>query len=402
MNKKFSTLVAGVLLATSVGTVNATPSYAKYVAPTTPTYAQTIKAGTYYQLMTSTAGEVVAMVPVTGGTYKLQTVTTADAVDARYTLWTIDVQGNATDGYRYAFINLGTRSVLAVDPATALKAINNGASATTVGGDVALWKWQDAYNPVAGFASGDDKELTSVFGAKNDSIVTWVKGTNHVYALKYALNNPVTVTGQLKVVPVDPQAIVLGVDDLNSMLWANTEAGKLKLTFDEDVKGGNPAAINLFTKQEFKAVAPVGFPANYGYIDPTNKGWKVGLVATTATGNDLDITTYSQNFLDYVDKSQTESLLKAIKKALGTGSDYTNNQVAYEQAISALNEFHLYNSSTPKVETRADLLKELDAFQSAIANFDVNEPVYKALKKAFYEFVCNTIDTHGGWGVSNI
>ena len=400
MNKKFSTLVAGVLLATSIGTVNAAPSYAKYATAST-TYATAIKAGTYYQLMTGTAGEVVAMVPATNGTYKLQTVTATGTVDARYTLWTIDVQGNATDGYRYAFVNLGTRSVLAVNPATALKAINASASATTVGGDVALWKWQDAYNPVAGFASGNEKELTSVFGAKNDSIVTWVKGTNEVYALKYALNNPVNASSaQIKVVPVDPEAIVLGVDDLNSMLWANTEKGKLKLTFDKDVEGGNPAAVNLFTKQEYKAVAPVGFPANYGYIDPTNKGWKVGLVATSATGNDLDITSYSRAFIDYVDKSQTEALLKSVKKALGTGIDYTDNQLAYEQAIAVLNEFHLYNNSTAQVTTRAQLLEELNAFQSAlIANFDVNDAVYKALKKAYYEFICNTIDIYGGWGV---
>ena len=55
MNKKFSTLVAGVLLATSIGTVNAAPSYAKYATAST-TYAKAIKAGTYYQLMTGTAG----------------------------------------------------------------------------------------------------------------------------------------------------------------------------------------------------------------------------------------------------------------------------------------------------------------------------------------------------------
>ncbi|WP_293709536.1 DUF6383 domain-containing protein [uncultured Parabacteroides sp.] len=346
MNKKFSTLVAGVLLATSIGTVNAAPSYAKYATAST-TYAKAIKAGTYYQLSTGTAGEVVAMVPVTGGTYKLQTVTTADAVDARYTLWTIDVQGNATDGYRYAFINLGTRSVLAVNPATALKALNASASATTVGGDVALWKWQDAYNPVSGFAKNGEKELTSVFGAKNDSIVTWVKGTNEVYALKYALNNPVTVTGQLKAVPVNPEAIVLGVDDLNSMLWANTEAGKLKLTFDKDVEGGNPAAINLFTKQEYKAVAPVGFPANFTAPATPGKDELTGNASLLAKYNELSNTEYA-----YLEAVVIEEFAKSIKALMPEATFTADHKAVWDtyQAIATAANAGNYNQKTAKTE----------------------------------------------------
>ena len=329
MNKKFSTLVAGVLLATSIGTVNAAPSYAKYVAPATPTYAQAIKAGTYYQLKTATAKEVIAMVPVNNGAaYQLQAVATDNVVDARFTLWTIDVQGNATDGYRYAFVNLGTRTALAVDPSTALKALNTSADATNIGGDVALWKWHDAPDPVNGFKNLTTKEvaLTSVFGAKNDSVVTLVKGSSSVYALKYALNNPVASlsNSQLKVVPVDPQAIVLGVDDLNSMLWANTETGKLKLTFDKDVEGGNPAAINLFTKQEYKAVEPVGFPANY-----TVAG-KSGYAAYPDADAELTtkyVTLGTAEF-DYKEKAAIEAFATAIKAVMDTDDDYDTYHAA--------------------------------------------------------------------------
>lgn len=371
MNKKFSTLVAGVLLATSIGTVNAAPSYAKYATAST-TYAKAIKAGTYYQLMTGTAGEVVAMVPVTGGTYKLQAVTTADAVDARYTLWTIDVQGNATDGYRYAFINLGTRSVLAVNPATALKALNASASATTVGGDVALWKWQDAYNPVAGFANGDEKELTSVFGAKNDSIVTWVKGTNEVYALKYALNNPVAFSSeQLKIVPVDPEAIVLGVDDLNSMLWANTEAGKLKLTFDKDVEGGNPAAINLFTKQEYKAVAPVGFPANFTAPATPGKDELTGNASLAAKYNELTDAEYN-----YLEAVAVEAFGKSIKALMPEATFTVDHKAVWDtyNAIATAANTGKYNEKTDKAE--------IEAIVNATTVTGVKEATVAAVKAA--------------------
>ncbi|WP_195373450.1 MULTISPECIES: DUF6383 domain-containing protein [Parabacteroides] len=355
MNKKFSTLVAGVLLATSIGTVNAAPSYAKYVAPATPTYAQAIKAGTYYQLKTATTKEVIAMVPVNNGAaYQLQAVATDNVVDARFTLWTIDVQGNATDGYRYAFVNLGTRTALAVDPSTALKALNTSADATNIGGDVALWKWHDAPDPVNGFKNLTTKEvaLTSVFGAKNDSVVTLVKGSSSVYALKYALNNPVASlsNSQLKVVPVDPQAIVLGVDDLNSMLWANTETGKLKLTFDKDVEGGNPAAINLFTKQEYKAVAPVGFPANFTAPATPGKDELTNNSNLAAKYNELTNAEY-----DYLEAVVVEAFGKSIKALMPEATFTADHKAVWDiySAIATAANTGEYNKKTDKADIEA-------------------------------------------------
>ena len=126
MNKKFSTLVASLLLATSVGTVSAdviSGNFAKYV--TAPGAVKAIKAGTYYQLATGSTGTVVAMVPVPNSdAYTLQTVSIR-TTDVRYTLWTIDVQGNPTDGYRYSFFNLGAQRALSIDTNKALKAVSS-------------------------------------------------------------------------------------------------------------------------------------------------------------------------------------------------------------------------------------------------------------------------------------
>ncbi|MCD8268589.1 MAG: hypothetical protein LUD46_09145 [Parabacteroides sp.] len=145
------------------------------------------------------------------------------------------------------------------------------------------------------------------------------------------LNNPITtITGQLKVVPVDPQAIVLGVDDLNSMLWANTEAGKLKLTFDKDVEGGNPAAINLFTKQEYKAVAPVGFPANFTAAATPGKDELTTNAGLAAKYNELTNAEY-----DYLEAVAIEAFGKSIK-ALMPETTFTADHKAVWDTYSAI------------------------------------------------------------------
>ena len=101
MNKKFSTLVASLLLATSVGNLYAAdPSYAKFENAST-NFSAKINSGTYYQLTTKSDGtNVIAMVPTADKKgYELAYLTSTGAsTDLRYTLWTIEVQGNATDG----------------------------------------------------------------------------------------------------------------------------------------------------------------------------------------------------------------------------------------------------------------------------------------------------------------
>ncbi len=397
MNKKFSTLVAGLLLASSIGTVNAEVirgDFAKY--QTAPDAATVVKAGTYYQLATSTSGEVIAMIPnENNDAYTLKVVSTTDETDVRYTLWTIDVQGNPTDGYRYTFVNLGANMILAVDPATALKKTNAAAAATEIKGNVAVWKWQDAPDPVGGFdLIGDVAVLTSVFGAENDSTVTLVKGDKGVYTVKYALNNKAAAnlgTSQIQLVPADPKAVVLGVDDLNSMLWQTTTEGKVKLTFDKDVEGGDPAAVNLFTKQAYKAVPAVGYPANFGYIDNTGS-WKVG-VDPTWNNSGYDISLVSQYIADdqYQEDVAIEALLKAAYSALGTGNTYTGNEDDFNHAVYALNEFQ--TGSTLSLFTKDAFVKALDEFIPNPGNLaDVDNKLYQALKGAVKNFVLKRWD----------
>ncbi|MBP3517053.1 MAG: hypothetical protein J6K31_01320 [Parabacteroides sp.] len=403
MNKKFSTLVAGLLLASSIGTVNAdviNGSFAKYL--TAPGAAKVVKAGTYYQLATATSGQVVAMLPDDNGGYTLKVVSKddADKTDVRYTLWTIDVQGNPTDGYRYSFLNKGTNMILSIDPATALKALNNNAAATAVKGDISVWKWQDAPDPVKGFNLTNDAEaLTSVFGQKNDSTVTLVAGSKGVYAVKYALNNKIDLaTAQLKVVPAKPEAVVLGADDLNSMLWTTTPDGKLKLTFDKDVEGGNPAAVNLFTKQTYKAVPAVGYPANFGYIGDDGV-WKVG-VDPSWNNAGYDISLVSQYLTDgaYQVAVAKLTLLETAYKALGTSNAYADKEKLYNVYVEVLNLFQ--TNYTKSIYTKSSFSEVYDKYLEEITSderfevegIDFSDPLYLGLKNAVRNYVLTRWD----------
>ena len=362
MNKRFSTLVAGLLLASSIGTVNADViggDFAQY--STMPGKAMLIKKQTYYQLAADDKGSVVAMIPnkVDGeydGTYSLKVVGITSEEDVRYTLWTIDVQGNPTDGYRYSFLNKGTNMILSVNPATALKATNSNAVSSLLGGNISVWKWQDAPDLKGGFDLSNGQEvLTSVFGAENDSTVTLVANDNNVYAVKYALNNKAAANlgkSQLKVVPAKPEAVVLGVDDLNSMLWSTTADGKLTLTFDKDVEGGNPAAVNLFTKQAYKAVKPVGFPANFTYAGQSGKAaYPDASTELTAEYGKMTSAEY-----DYAEAAAVEVFDKAIQ-ALMPKATFADNHTAVWAAKNAIATISTWATQTDKGE----IVKLIDA-----------------------------------------
>ena len=403
MNKKFSTLVASVLLAGAVGTVNAA-NYATYA--TNPTAAEEVVSTNYYQL-SDNSNKVLAMVPNATGGYELKMVATTDNEELRYTLWKIVTSGNAEAGYSYAFVNYATNLYLAVNSNDATVLAKGGTIATPTGnvavsGNVNVWKWVSAPDLTGGF-SNEHTTLTSSFGTARDSVVILTTSNSAVEAVKYAAKdyNTTPTTNVLKVIPADPAAVVLGVDDLNSMLWKGDEKGKMKLTFTKDVEGGDPEAVNLFTKQAYKAVAAIGFPAGYAYIDPTNKGWKYGITAagTTGTAPVTDVQSYAQKYIAYVVATQQETAMNAVKAAMGTGAVYTANKSAYEKAVGALNEFHtqvMTSKTTAFALSNSEFSKLLNEYVvTTISGFDANDAIYKALKSAYVSYVCNTVSAFG-------
>lgn len=285
MNKKFSTLVAVVLAATSFGAtaqIVPTGDFAKYVVANAPSEGMpAIKSGYFQLAVGSIGGNVLAMQRNAAGKYELSVVTGATTVEVRNTLWKAVVSGNAEAGYSYQLQNVGTGELLAVDTDDAIPVTMSGTTpswptladkVTTMGSAVSVWKWVAAPDPVGGFVNAHASNLTSAFGAENDSVVTLALNTGvangvKVAAVKYALKNIPngTLSNQIKAVPASPQPFTLGVDDLNSLLWKQNptaDASKAEFTFTPNVINDETNVFgNLFTENAYKAVPAVGFPA---------------------------------------------------------------------------------------------------------------------------------------------
>ena len=395
MNKKFSTLVASLLLATSVGTVNAQFSP---LPGAVGTLSKIVHPYGYVQLSDGTA--VLEMHPMADGTYTLQMVTpgTATGIELKNTLWSVVETPNANDGSLYSFVNLGTGMTLSYDTEAAVAvaaktptlAAKKG-TATIIGGSASQWRWAVSLTPADGTIVLND--MYSAFGAKKDSAIVLVPGTAiggsgvaPVTAVKYAFENLPSdahaknnVAGvQLVAKPYDVAAFALTADDVNSMLWKQDKSGKTKFTFTPDVTG-NPMPENLFTK-EYKAVAAVGYPANtYSVAAPqtaittTNTAQKTlddakakaalaqdifALIGNTATTFDLTkitligdfVKTYTSSSITSYDLIKTQAnvaaddagkavenkvkdaLVKYVKAAVGNNTDITT---AFTLAVDA-------------------------------------------------------------------
>ena len=381
MNKKFSTLVASVLLVGAMGTVDAA-NYAKFT--TAPAAAEVVKAGNFYQLETATPGTVLGMFFNTATSqYELKTVAAGGSDELRSTLWTIMSQENAEGGYSYVFVNYASGLQLAINSqgAAVVKHPETAGNITapianiTVGGDVAVWKWVPAPDPVS--KSFAEVTLSAAFGEKRDSVLVLTTAGNFVGAEKYALKNQpaniATSTNLLKVKPASPAAVLLGVDDLNSMLWkGDATNGKMKLTFTKDVEGGNPEAVNLFTNQAYKAEAAVGYPFN-NYVVP-------------ATGT-ITATTLTTTALAAYEQAQYEATLaQAVRAALGT----TDAKVLANAPIALAFAQSLAGVTTADIDAMMTAIKNAPNLKSS----DDEKAVEEAVRAAVLAYI-NTESNRG-------
>ena len=266
MNKKFSTLMAGLLLATAFGTASAQsiPSslgnFAKYA--TVPAEEVIDMEKGYVQLAVATPGsdgKVLSMEAAAGGKYNLvvKTITSTTKAEIRNTLWKVVATEVGISGYTYQFQNVGTGEFLGFNTDEAVKAtdatapsLTLTAAGTAVGSEIVSWTWQatpakeiaasDAAQTY--FTNADLKGLTAVF-SKDSTLALGLSAAladgSVVSAYKYS-NKKAAATGATAITfyPVAPAAFILGADDLNSMLWTQNpqaESSKLKLVFNLSV-----------------------------------------------------------------------------------------------------------------------------------------------------------------------
>ena len=238
MNKKFSTLVASLLLATTVGTVSAATE--KGVVSSYPRQVAESIDGKFYQL--SDGYNVLAMEQKTDGSFILKFVPYDEAELAK-TLWEIRSLDNKDEkGLSFQFYNVSTGLPISFDSKLATK-LGSTLTATPLSQGVSSWSW---VRGVEGDPLLTPTALESFFSAEKDSVITLMNTANGVAAVKYATKDQASVTGDIRVKPMEASPVYLNAYDLNTML--QTGKSKLHLNFNPNVS--TYAKVNEFTGKE--------------------------------------------------------------------------------------------------------------------------------------------------------
>ncbi len=238
MNKKFSTLVASLLLATTVGTVSAATE--KGVASSYPRQVAESIDGKFYQL--SDGYNVLAMEQKADGSFILKFVPYGEAELAK-TLWEIRSLDNKDEkGLSFQFYNVSTGLPISFDSKLATK-FGSTLTATPLSQGVSSWSW---VRGVEGDPLLTPTALESFFSAEKDSVITLMNTADGVAAVKYATKDQASVTGDIQVKPMEASPVYLNAYDLNTML--QTGKSKLHLNFNPNVSAD--AKTNEFTGAE--------------------------------------------------------------------------------------------------------------------------------------------------------
>jgi len=290
MNKKFSTLMAGALLATGVVSAQTyispnpftsggfpyrtmdTEVTAAFPTPLTPNQISKIESeNKWYQLTDGTGAVLIQVRDVTTGDVTLKMVPAFTAgspstgAPLNYSLWKIKVTEHPVTAAKvYTYINKETNLELVLDDTRALDikdpvtpvANINTEDATILSGCTNQWSWYTT----------DELAATSQFTAEaiysyfhnSDSVMVMQKKTNgEVVASKYdkrfAGNNLGGLTGTdapLKLMPVIAEGVALTAADLNAMIDAqeiNTlnPADSAKFKFSEPTGKLNSALQSI-------------------------------------------------------------------------------------------------------------------------------------------------------------
>lgn len=252
MNKKFSTLVASLLLASSVGTVGAvTPDYSKFTAA--GTLATNLKQNGAFQLADS-KGNVLAMVKEADGKLVLKMVAANTGANLAETLWTIrwTTYDDTVKKYYFTFESAAYHMPLSFSTENA----GNGDLTSEINyefpGKIGTWEWQEG---IEGEGINGEAALKYRF-ANPDSVMTLAVNNGEVGAIKYAQSKG-DGGKALTLKPMVVQGTVLTADDLNSTMLSNTKAGKFRLGFFGDVVGSKIG--NMWTANDLIAEPVVAY-----------------------------------------------------------------------------------------------------------------------------------------------
>lgn len=263
MNKKFSTLVTSLLLATTVGTVSAqgVANYSKSSAPSLFETVDKVTDGRVYQL--SDGYRVLVMKKVSDGrqgyVYQLAFVPYPEATIGE-SLWTVKREkSNNENGIAFKFVNLAYNYPISFDPAKAQDLLKtSGLSVSNLGGNAVAWSWMRS-------EEGRDLQIarTPESYITPDSVMTLIAlDDNKVAAVKYATKEVAGKVSSLQIKPYVAGPVWLNQLDLNAMLQTQEEDS----TMFHFAKGATEP--NLWDKKAYKAVDPQGRNTlSFGEVD---------------------------------------------------------------------------------------------------------------------------------------
>ena len=280
MNKKFSTLFAGVALlgATSV-----------FAADNVTSLVEGTNSG-LYQLKTD-GGQFLSI----NEDGKLSVVDAIEADNVASTLWCVTVtEENKGKAPYFDFVNKGAEALLSIT----MEEFAAGATATTVapevGGEVSGWAFSPTYETLV-----NEKPLYSYF--TTDSVVGFVVDNGTVVLKKdLASNAATTFTTTFSLVEAD--AVTLNAEQINTKLGIQKKDAGVKLTFTPDAS--NTSLKNPFSQELFLAAQVEG--EDFFYI--TRKEDAKALFVDTAYINTTGSMFLAFNYMEDLDELKDSDL----------------------------------------------------------------------------------------------
>ena len=276
MNKKFSTLLATLLVAGGMSSA---------FAITVPTAnVKTVEAGKAYQLYGG--GNILVMTQAADGSYEASFVAPSTVTDLASSLWTISYVDNVVGGPDFTLVNKGTGCPLSVD----LSALTTTAAEVPMGGNVSEWKWLAAASSSASLSA---TYLYSYF--KTDSVVclSYNTGTGALEALKEEATKISGVSNKISIAPATAAKYTLTAKDLNTKFGTDPEGDSFQLSATPELKVGENSTLgNKFTATTFRAwngnnnTAVIGNEtANFELYAQTASGYPLEGTALATTTN---------------------------------------------------------------------------------------------------------------------
>ena len=380
MNKKFSTLVASMLLATTVGTVSAQDlSFTKSGIPS-QTPVETVADGRCYQLVNGT--DVLVMQKIStpkGDRFVLKYIPSSQA-NLGESLWYIKVvKNNSENGVAFKFMNLAYNYPISFDPAKAQDyKVGATFAASYLSGDAVAWAWM---RNEAGAGLGIAKTPEAYF--KTDSVMTLVPTADgSIAAVKYDVRKTDRVS-ELQLRPAVAAPVWLNKNDLNSMLQTQElEEGKAAFSFEKDVTDGLANLWSAAKGHKYEAVDAVGENTlSYGSVLDAKEDYELAKAEVEKAEKALDEAADKLEAIDDQYTTLTGQLYAAKserEEAYGQNTEFvTQAKKKNEELKKAEEGLAALNSQLISLSNSSEALKE-EANQALVVKTQAEQAVKEA------------------------